>query len=371
MEKEEKIIATTTSASIFKTPTPIKIDDPKETYLPMLHGKATDAIASMAGQPLEKNKITNTASITRQEVKLVLDTVTKLAGTLGVSTHKLLSTAIANFTANNHTGSGERKLRTLEASFPLKEYAFRCGYDVKEHETHTPEEVEKEKKRAKNALDKARKKVNKDLNILYRASISWKEKVRGKEQDYEDVRIIQGKGIRTGIIKITFSNRFAEYLLKLPLTQYPPALLGIDERNQNAYTMALKMSEHFNLDNNQRKGTAQLLKVKTLLQYTSFPDVNHPTVKKTGWKARIKEPFEIALDALTACGLLEQNDGWYYCKSKGIRLTDEEAYNFISYENWAETLIHFTLIDAPNHTARLEAKELTPKQIPQRKKGKQ
>ena len=37
-------------------------------------------------------------------------------------------------------------------------------------------------------------------------------------------------------------------------------------------------------------------------------------------------------------------------------MTNEEATTFSSYEEWAETLIYFTLKDAPDHRTRLEAK---------------
>ena len=325
----------------------------QKPYLPMLHGRATDAIACMTGRPLEKNLITRTASITRKEVKLVIKEIDKLSSTLGVSTHKLLSTAIAKFTKLNHTGLDKREMRYPDADISVKEYAKLLGYDIEPHKTNTLEDAEKEAKRAENALKEARKKINRDLDVLYSASVSWSEKVCGKSGDYMDVRLVEAKGIKNGFIKIRFSQTFANYLIKLPLTQYPTALLRVDERNGNAYSMGLAMTEHYNLDNNQIRGTAHLLKVSTLLGLTTLPTVDSASVKKVGWETRIKEPFENSLDALTACGLLED---WRYSKSNGVELTEEEATSFTSYEEWADTLVYFSLKDAPDHTARLEAR---------------
>ena len=322
-------------------------------YLPMLHGKATDSIATMAGSTIVENKLNNTGVVDTGEVKLVIDKFTELSGTLGVSTHKLLSMAVALFTELNHTGNKAREANYTAVNIPLKEYALYCGYDVEEHTTETPEEAKAEAKRAENALKNARKKINKDLAILFSSSLSWKEKVRGKQGDYMDIRLIEAKGIKGGYITIKFSQTFSEYLVKLPITQYPVALLAVDERNNNAYSMGLKMAEHFNLDNNQIRATAQLLKVKTLLAYTTLPSIDNTTVKRVGWENRIKEPFEKSLDALTACGLLEN---WEYTHPKGEAMTDEEATTFSNYEEWAETLVHFTLKDAPDHTERLEAR---------------
>lgn len=324
----------------------------QESFFPMLHGKATDAIATMTGKALEENQLNSTYSVTSGEVKLILNAIDKkmTSGSLGVSTHKLLSTAISFFTAHNHT-RGKRDLRALNVAIPLKEYALMCDYDVFEHETETPEEAEKEALRAKRQLDNARRKINRDLDILFRASISWTEKVKGKERDYLDVRIIQSKGIRNGYIHLEFSSMLGEYLIQLPLTQYPVTLLGLDERNNNAYVMGLKMAEHYSIDNNQIKGTAQLLKVKTLLELTSLPSIEKMRNERRSWEERIKDPFENALDALSMCGLLED---WEYCHSKGVSMTDEEATTLL-YEDWVETLVHFTLKDAPDHKERLES----------------
>lgn len=323
-------------------------------YLPMLHGKATDAIALMTGKNLEKNPINQTASITSNEVKMVIKELDKIGSTLGVSPHKLLSTAIASFTSLNNTGLGnQRDIRTGRVSIPLKEYALKCGYDVIEHPTETPEEAEKEARRAKNALDNARKKVKKDILLLRSASLTWEESIKGQAGDFADVGILGAGAIRNGSIMLEFTTSIAEYLIHRPLTQYPIALLAVDERNNNAYTMGLVMAEHYSLDNNHINGTAQLLKVKTLISYTNLPSIEEIRKQRRRWEDRIKEPFEVSLDALSRCGLLED---WRYSKSKGGELTNEEATSFTSYEDWAETLVYFTLKDAPDHTARLEAR---------------
>lgn len=320
-----------------------------KSFMPMLHGKATDSIATMNSKDLTENKLNNTASVISNEVKLVIKEFDKMTGTLGISTHKLLSTAIVMFGNINNIGTKKRTLQDLKVFFPLKEYALLCGYDVEEQETSTPEEAEVEKLRAKRQLDNARRKINKDLEILYNASISWKERVRGKETDYLDTRIITSKGIRKGNILISFSPDIADYLINLPLTQYPAALLSIDERNSNAYIMGLKMAEHSNIDNNIIIKSANQLKVSTLLEITSFPSINSSGVIKNGWENRIKEPFENALDVLTGTVI----ESWEYSHPKGVRMKDEEATNFLSYEDWSNTLIHFTLVDAPDHTERI------------------
>ena len=209
------------------------------------------------------------------------------------------------------------------------------------HQKTNEQESEIEEKRAENALRNARKKINKDLSVLYSSSLSWQEKVCGKHADYIDIRLIEAKGIRNGFINIKFTQTFGEYLVKLPITQYPTALLKLDERNNNAYVMGLKMSEHFSIKNNVKSKNFNLLRVKSLLKFTSLPKISDTSVKKAGWENRIKEPFENSLDALTKCGVLET---WEYRRKKG-KSNNQEAFEFKNFEDWSNSILRFNLKD--------------------------
>lgn len=308
-------------------------------FMAMLHGKATDSIAIMAGKKLVKNTFENSGHISINNLKLIINELSELCGTMGVSTHKLLSVAIAKFTELNHTGEKKRDLRNLNVLIPLKDYALKCGYDIVKHPKTSEQESETEEKRAENALRNARKKINKDLSILYSSSLSWQEKVRGKHADYMDIRLIEAKGIRNGFINIKFTQTFGEYLVKLPITQYPTALLKLDERNNNAYVMGLKMSEHFNIKNNLNSKNFNLLRIKSLLKFTSLPKINDTSVKKAGWENRIKEPFENSLDVLVKCGVLET---WEYRCRKG-KSYSQGTFKFKSFETWSNSILYFNL----------------------------
>lgn len=342
----------------------------KESYLPMVHGKGTDSIATMARVTIDENKLNNTGVIQRGDVKLVIRKFNELSGTLGVSTHKLLSTAVAKFTAiNNNEKTKNIKALALRVAIPLKEYVKRCGYDIEPHliDGMTTEEQEKEVKRAENTLKNARRKIKKDLLLLASSSLYFEESVQGKKSKDFSIANILGKGsIAKGYIVIEFTLTMGEYLVQLPLTQYPLALLKVDERNDNAYIMGLKMTEHYNMYNNQIKQTAQLLKVSTLLKNTDLPTIDKVTRNRNSWEERIKEPFEKSLDALTRCSFLSD---WRYSFSKGVKMTNEEATSWGSYEEWADTLIYFTLKDAPDHTARLEARAEEKKARAKRKRS--
>lgn len=350
-------------------------EKPESSYLPVLQGRATNALAIMATRSalIVKDPISHSGKIRvgrngEEVIGIIKDD--KLISKLGVGAHKLLMTAISTFTANNHTGERARQVKATEVLIPLKEYAKKKGYKLDAQPTSTPEEEKKEAQRIKNEFKNARRAIEKDLEVLYNFSFQWKEKIRGKEEDLGERRVIDEYAIERGYIKINIAKSFSEYLIKLPISQYPIALLSLAENQKNAYSIANFMSLHANNDNNIRGGTSNLLKVKTLLSYTNLPSIEDVKKKRKSWTERIKEPLERALDALgdsyeadnkegksverKGCGLLES---WEYCHSKGVPLTDKEAKSLIdSFEVWSETLVKFTLKEAPDHRDRLEAK---------------
>ena len=66
--------------------TPVKLPE-EQSFLPMLHGKATDAMAQMSSRDAQINPITGSATVSSGEVKLVIQRFNDLKGTLGINTH--------------------------------------------------------------------------------------------------------------------------------------------------------------------------------------------------------------------------------------------------------------------------------------------
>lgn len=333
-------------------------------YIPVFHGHATDALAKASSRDAQLNQITGNATIkTKTTVKtnkleLTINKWNKL-DTVGINEHKLLFTGISEFTKINGRGANGDTVKNDRVAFPLKEYALLCGYKVGPvlSGSETPEEEAKELKRAAGALKEAKKKIKKSLQIIYNMSIAGSERVRGQEISYSERRLLSGFDITSdGFIKMIFAQDFANYLALLPIAYYPTALLGIDARNPNAYTLGLKMSEHFSNYNNQGKGTAQSLKVKTLLECTTLPDIETVRRNRNQWEDRIKEPLEEALETLVNVGVLTE---WRYSKPKGEELTNKEA-TFASYEEWIKTLVYFTMKNNSELASQIkESKERT------------
>lgn len=338
--------------------------------MPMYHGKATDALATLSSRDITANPIADKGILETEagDYKIVIQDFSKIKGKLSVNTHKLLSSGIAEFTQINNYGGGAVNPKV---TIPLNEYARLLGYEIDERETDSPEAAAKEKKRAAEALKTAKKRIRQDLELLQAMRWTWQEKVRGKGADFDSILLLERVAIRKGYIIMEFGRNMAEYLKQLPLTQYPQGLLAIDARNETAYRMGLKMAEHYSIDNNQIRGTANRLKVSTLLSVTGLPTMEmlqqetHDNSRH--WDTRIKEPFETALDRLTGKVIRS----WEYVKAKGEPLTDAEAYSITDYDTFTALLVQFELLEAPDHEDRLARRAAEKKAAAAKKAAKE
>lgn len=342
----------------------------EQTQLAIYHGKATDAMAIMSSRDAVIDQITGKATIDNGEVKLAIQKFDSLQGTLGVNTHKLLSVGVATFTALNNYDKREDRPIQPAITFSLAEYAKWLGYDVEEHPTDNEEEALKEKKRVQRVLNEAQKKIKRELQVLQATTLTWEEKVKGKAGDYDSISLFSRTAIRKGVVHMEFSLPMAKYLVLLPITQYPKTQLRIDGRNQNAYALGNKFAEHYNMDSNQKKGTANRLKVDTLLRVTNLPTYEQTIKNRNSWIDRIKEPFETALEEVVRVGTLAD---WEYTHAKGVPLTEEEASNITDYKTFSELYITYKMGEEVDHTERLarRAEEQEKRQRKRRKKKSQ
>ena len=294
-----------------------------DPYYPMVQGEATSRLAMSATRNMAINPITGDAVIEDEGFRAFFEGYDGLKIGLTVGAQKLLSTAALYLTQNNHYRPEESARIETEVQIPLISYARLLGYPVDERETATPEEAEKEKRRIKNLMKDVRGKINDQLDVLYSLSLSWSEK-KGRVSDYQDVRLLQRKGVKRGMISIQFSDDIARYLLCSYVMQYPEALLSIDERSPRAYRVGYKLAYHSSVRRNIERGTADIISVSALLDACGdIPDFDE--VQKTDrghWENRIKTPLETALDSCVRAGVL---DGWEYCGAKKAKLSDSEV----------------------------------------------
>lgn len=338
--------------------------------MPIYNGKAAGALAFLDSKNITVNPIADKAILQTKEgdYKIVMQGFSKIKGKLSINTHKLFITGIAEFT---HINDPKSNIINPTVRIPLEEYARRLGYKIDERETDSPEAAAKEKKRAQEAVKTARKRILQDLNLLQAMRCTWQEKVNGNIADFDSILLIERVAIIKGYIIMEFGRNFTNYLIQLPINQYPQGLLAIDARSENAYWLGVKMAEHFNMDNNQIRGTANRLKVSNLLAVTKLPTMDtlqHEAADNSRqWGTRIKEPFEAALDVLTGKVISD----WEYVKAKGEPLTDAEAYNIADYETFTGLYVQFKLLNAPDHKDRLARRAEEKKAAAARKAAKE
>lgn len=320
-------------------------------YIPTAHGTATDQLGQLTTNDIILDSITGAANYERDNFKLSIEDYQKLKGKLGVNTHKLLMYGVGQFTRANNRNTQQDS--NLQISFFLKDYARLLGYRVDE-DPAAADPVE-EKKRAQRVLNEAQKKIKRELDLLFALSLQWQENIKGKTKDFDNVRILGRVSVRKGVVNMEFTRTMGEYLKSLPITQFPVTQYRIDGRNPNAYALGNKFAQHFNMDNNQKRGTANRLKVETLLK--CCPDIatiEQVIQNRNSWEERIKDRFENALDEVTRAGTISS---WKYTHAKGLELTDEEAQNITDYNTFKDLYITFEMGADIDHTERLERQE--------------
>lgn len=309
----------------------------KSTFSTIRQGTATNALTKI--KPSTKRNtiidtITGTATITQGNLSITIPDFTKLKG-FRTSTYQLLDALTVALT---ETGA-----KSPVVALSLEEYMKKRGL--------------KDKK-------EARKQVTDDLETLFNATISFKEKrKKGQEQDFHDIRIIDSKGIRKGIITVTFGTVFYNILLGYPIMPYPAQLWELNsKRNPNSFYLLRKIAEHKNM--NVGKKNEDIIAVKTLLAVAPYlPSYEEVMNTDRAISRRIIEPFERDMDAL------EDTLTWTYCHSNNTPLTDEELSS-MSYDTFISLLIKIDWKQYPDQTARLERKAERIEQAEQGKKRK-
>lgn len=301
-------------------------------------GKPIMLFSDSGSKKLTLNDITNICEIKKDSVTLQIKNYSDLKVCISINTHKLLSTAIAEFTRNNDYSKKEKF--NCRVHIPLREYAIKLGYTVKP-QNNTKEEI----KRVKNILDNVRKNIKKNLELLSLISINWEGK--GKNKDFLISRVISGYGIKSGYIILDFSYSMAEMIMAMPITYYPTALMKIDARNPNSYSMAEMMSHYYNISSNVKRGTNNRLRVETLLKRTNLPTYEEVLKNGRGWRERIKQPFENALDELVFCGVMKD---WKYGCYAGGELNDVFREEIEDYKIFSSLLVVFTPLDTVDHS---------------------
>lgn len=298
-------------------------------------GMATNTLTKVRPDPRYNtviDPITGAGTVKQGSLTITIPNFTELAG-FKTSTYQLLDALTVKLT--------ESGAKSPIVALSLDEYM-------------TKRKIKDKKEARKQAAD--------DLEILFEATISFKEKrKKGIEPDFHDIRIIDSKGIKNGIINVSFGSAFYNILLGYPVMPYPAQLWTLNsKRNPNSFYFLRKIAEHKNM--NSGKKNEDIIAVKTLLVTSPFLPA-YDEVMEAGRQVeqRIIQPFERDLDALS------ETLKWTYCHSNNTPLTDEEL-KALDYSTFTSLLIKVEWNTYPDQTKRLERKAERQEQAKQRKK---
>ena len=307
----------------------------KINFCPMLNGTATNKLATIGrkAKPTRINKLTdNEVTIENGDFKVFIEKYSK-EKTLKSGVVKLLDILAIELTKLNHY---KATVSNRTVTLPLDKYMTYLGI-----------------KKIDNAHNRksASKRLKEALDTLYSISLEWEEKSGNKVKSYTKMRICEAQGIKRGVASFTFTEDMANYLNQAYIMQYPLWLLTISERNPNAYPIARKLSLHNSIDNNIKKGTANIISVAKLLEVApEIPNIEAVRAVKGSWSERIRGALEKALDAIGSVV------SWEYSNTKGAPLTDKQL-ELSDYETFIKLFIKFDIKGAPDQTERLKKKK--------------
>lgn len=307
-------------------------------FAPMLNGKATNAFANIGrnAEPTRINQLAdNEATIENGDFKVFIEKYSNKK-TLKVSVVKLLDILSVELTKLNHYRDKDTKKLQTTVTLPLDKYMTYLGIENIDN---------------KNTRKDARKRLKEALDTLYSISLEWEEKSGDKVKNYAKMRICEAQGIKRGVASFTFTTSMANYLNQSYIMQFPIELLAISERNPNAYPIARKLALHHSMDNNHKRGTANIISVAKLLEVApEIPNIDTVRSSNGSWSVRIKGKLEKALDAID-CII-----SWEYSNSKGAPLTDKQL-EISDYETFIKLFVKFDMKGAPDPTKRIEKKK--------------
>lgn len=316
---------------------PKETEEEQSNYGAMAQGPITNIFAQITTRSLEPviNTITGRGSITRGSLTVFFEAYKDFRRNLRVSTHKLLDVCVLELTRQNDY-KGTKPLNPV-VNINIDDYMRKCDIPL-----------------TKPSRDKTRRIIAEDLETLYNASLDWTEREGNKKgKNFAQMRIIVAQMLSRGTVTVSFSQHLAKYLIhEAFIMQYPLALLKVDNRNEAAYMLGYKLALHHSIDNNNVKGTADIISVKALLEACQVIP-SEEKVKEEGrhYDRLIIKPFEKALDSLEEVRFLSH---WEYCNSKHEPLTETQLES-MDYEMFSQCYICFDISNAPDQTPRLEA----------------
>lgn len=299
---------------IFNLP-PSNFPEPKPSeYVNMHQGQIQSLIYKGINSPAQTDLFTGEGTVEEKGQKLIFKDHEDLIGKIGPTAKQLyiaLSIEVARSSSNT-------------IRLPLDRYMEMRG--LKDKKT-------------------ARKQVKEDLKVLASIRVEFKEKRRGNQGDFLNIRLSGGtEGIVNGLIIFNFNTDYVNYIKRNGAPPLPKGLFLVNpKKNPYSLDFIYKMNTHKIL--NRNKSNEDIIGVKTLLD--AAPQMpKYEEIKGGGQiSQRIIEPFERDMDALNNMIL------WHYCGPKGAQVDGPT-----NYEEFIAALVKITWVNPFPETKSLPKK---------------
>ena len=179
------------------------------------------------------------------------------------------------------------------------------------------------------------------LEFLSRLRVASVETLKGKKLTIGVINIIgsyKPNEENKNLVDVEITGGFCDYLEQCNLTQVNMLTFALGDNG--SYLFHYNFSKYFSLPENQVPQAGKILKarifsVQTAIEWThTLPTLEEVKEVDRQYTRRIIDPLEKILDDKN--GVIES---WFYCKAKGVKVTDEELEN-PSYESLSNLYIY-------------------------------
>lgn len=285
-------------------------------------------------EPEEFDRITGNAVFRQGGTTLTISNFGKLGVAFKTSTLKLFDFCVTLLTAENSSSINSNGKIINQVTFPIAEYTEICG-----------------KSNTKASIDKMRRSLRKDFEVLRVASLGYAVAPSTRE-DLGRCSIVTAYYFSKGNAVVDFHPNLVQFFANAFLSVYPLSLYQTDERNENAYSLGRRLAVHASIDNNIRRGTADKIKVSNVLDHCpALPEYEEVMKGNRAVYDRIIKPFEETLNKIPDLD-------WKLTNEEKKPYTEEELENRVyrDFNEFMDSYIVFKFKGEPDHVKRLASK---------------
>lgn len=313
---------------------------PRSSHMTSIpHTAATDALPALSKHNIfSQDSITGDLTVKYRNVSMLIESFDRTINQLRPSVDKLLTACITQIVKreNLNSFSDENIITKVQtaAKISYRQFAKMQAYDITQHD-----ESDIEIKRAKKRMEHFVAKTKADLNTLQKTTFNWKAKTQGETKLFS-VSPIQLVIYERGSFTVYFTPAFLSCLANTGLfTQYSDALYRVDG---SAYSIGRKLLMHSSIRNNQKQGTADHIKIGTLLAAStiiSYQELENNNDERH-WKRKIQEPFEQSLTSLQEAGVLRH---YTFINDKNSLLNTAKKGSITDYPSYSNLFVYYQI----------------------------